>query len=467
MQIEFENMPDYPIYQAIMTAVDEYTGQQGNKQPRYEFYDYPQRLTVLSEMLKLHILREHGDIKKYIELQERVFSLSPGHSRKTDIGLVQIVKWLDRELDAIKIVTPEKDTVVISLLAFGDIYIQKMLDFTFKSMMAVHNLPSLVMEKKVIMYIQTDQESMEKIKASEIYTAMKAIGVLFDFALFPKEVRDELKSPDIIYWILGAAASLGLQYAKSMQAAFHHSYPDIIYSDKYFTELWRLSKDHHAVLLPGMRADEVLLNPLLTPYTTDKSLSVPSPDLMALHMNCLHAVAWPYVVNNRKRAYLYPRSHVHIWEGKDAIEINCPHLNAIWLDYTVLKDLRKRFYMTFDSELDMVCRGENYYIPQESDEIYQLDLSEPDRAALTDGYCDVLACADYMWRIVTHRDCMKFFMRGARIKINREIRPVKDNTMSSGQIVNDKRFLFNAIQSIDPYAHIQLAQSRAHVGKLF
>ena len=54
----------------------------------------------------------------------------------------------------------------------------------------------------------------------------------------------------------------------------------------------------------------------------------------------------------------------------DFVHFNCPHLNAIWLSAETIAKSPKRFYISLDSELDFMCEGENYYIPQERDDLY-------------------------------------------------------------------------------------------------
>lgn len=458
-------MKELELYNEVMADVDKYTGVQGHRMPRYEIYDYPQRLSVLSDSLQLHTLREIGDIKRYLMLQEKILELSPDLQPPPIYSMIQ---WLDSEMDAISKTTPEKDVVVISLLAFGKEYISKMLGYTFKSLMAIGNLPCLVMEKQVIVYIQTDAKGMEIIEADPITLAIRAIGVHFDYAIIPDRIIKLLNNSDITYWMLGAGASLGLHYAKSMSAVFHHSFPDIVYSDKFFSELLRLAKlGHTSILASGMRSDESLLIPKLLSYQKNPGiLSIPSADLISHHLNSLHIVAWPYMVNNRQYSWTYPQNHIMIWESPEYLHINSPHLNALWLDYSITKDLPPRYFWTMDSEMDLICKGENFYIPQEGDEIYQAELSTPERASITDRYSDAITCARGLWTALSHRDLAKFFLRGMRLKINPEIRK-NAKSLSEQQISSEMNFLFNAIQSTDPYAGSDYLLDRTHAGRIY
>lgn len=460
--------PDYPIHKLIMRAVDEYTGKEGNSQLRFEThpYPYPQRLGVLNDTLKMHILREKGDIKEYLSLQEQVFTLCPEQTRKQETALYKIIQWLDIQMQKV-IQKHDVEALVISMAVWGDSYTRKMLDYTFKSLMSFNNLPCLVLEKRVILHIQTTEKDRLTIEGSDIVKRMRAIGVVFEYVIITDEVKTLLVDVDTNYWMIGACASLALWFSSINGAAFHHSYPDMVYSGKFFSELLRLSKSHKAILGPGMRGDESLLIPALTPYTTQEGLSVGAADLMAHHMNGLHLVAFPYVVNNRPKVWTYPQNHVILWESDQSVHFNSPHLNAWWLDHSIIKDLPPRYFWTFDSELDLICKEENYYIPQSCDDLYAAELSAPDRASVRDIYTTALGCAQNMWNVVGHRDVLKFFLRGMIVPLNRTIRPRHEGCFSAEQLRDERNFLFNTILSCDPYENDRFNRPRTHVGRIY
>lgn len=459
-------MRDLEIQQLIMQEVDSYTGLQGSCQPRYENYSYPQRLSQLNANLKVHVLREAGDYKKYLALQKEVFNLVPTQVSSEDRAIYEIISWLDAKLGA---VTPDsqENSFVISLLAFGDEYVQKFVDFTAPSLLAQGNLPYLTKEKNITVYLHTDKKGHELIDKSSAIEKFRELGIQVEYVIIPEELLIHLKNPTIIYWLLGASASLGLHYAKALHATFHHSYPDLVYSDKFFSELHRLSKQHTSILGGGMRSDETLIMPRLEKYRNGYTLAVPSADLMAHHMDCIHMCSWAMVSNNRPNFWTYPQSHVIIWESEEMVHINSPHLMAHWVDYSVIKNLPVRFYMTLDSEMDLLCKNENYYVIQEDDEVYQIELSRPDRQAREDRYCDELGAAELLWSCVSHRDTMKFFFREMKIKLNRAIRPAPSNMMLKSHVEILQIHLYNTILSRDPYSTVQLARGRTHNGYLF
>lgn len=449
---------DLEIHQDIMKVVDEYTGLIGNEQPRYRSYPYPQRLEFLNDNIKTHVLRERGDIALYRQLHEEAGLIKD--------AVYQIVDWLHGKMQEVA-PNPAENCLVISMLVFGDAYVDKLLNQTLKSMMAFGNLPCLAVEKQVVFHLQTTEEGYVCIQGSDIVHRIKALGVRIEYVLIAPAISRLLTSSEINYWMLGASASLALHYAKSLGAAFHHSYPDIVYSEKFFSELLRLSKQHGAILGSGMRSDEHLMLPALAPYTNAVSLTIPHTDLMAHHLNCLHNASWGYLVNNRPNYWLFPQAHVQLWESEDCLHINSPHLMAHWLNYEVIKDLPPRFYMTLDSEMDLICKGEHYYVIGEEDAVYQAELSPPGRQAMHDIYVDVQGVAQTLWQCVTHRDTAKFFFREMRVKINRSIRPLPSNHIPKSHVISLQQYMYNTIMASDPFAGIKLARPRTHLGYIF
>lgn len=461
--------PDIKLYKEVFACVDEYTGLKDCHNARYQFLNYPQRLYVLSEMIKLHVLRESGNIKKFLSMDEELCQNPNYHPNRSSRAVRKIMEWLAIEMAATRApqTVSTRGKIVLSMLVWGPGYTEKMLERTFKSLMAEGNLPYLTSCRYVIIHLQTDLATQGLIEASPIVQRMKEIGVNFEYSIFPSELVADLGAESIKWWMVGAAASLAIHYAKRSNAAFHHSYPDIIYSNKYFTELVRLSKTHNSILGQAYRADESLLLPNLETYDDEQKIDVPSADLAALHLNSMHAGMFSLLVNNRPRFWTYPQSHVMIWEGQENLHFNCPHLNIMWLEPHVLKGIPDRYFMTLDSEIDLLCLGDDFYIPQEVDEIYLVEFSEQCKGVVEDIYVDAHACGRWMWDRITHRDVFKFFVRGMKVKINRTLRPMPTNAMAENQIAAEKNYLFNAMMATDPHMGVRLARPRTHEGRIF
>ena len=177
---------------------------------------------------------------------------------------------------------------------------------------------------------------------------------------------------------------------------------------------------------------------------------------------------WPTLVNNRPAMWCYPQHHYLMWESQDFVHFNCPHLNAIWLSPETIAKVPQRFYISLDSELDFMCEGEDYYIPQDVDDLYLVEFSNQGKQKVEDMYLDAPSYASHFWKLSTNRDNFKFFTRGMRLKINRDVRPINpNNIMADNNIMNEKCFLYNTIISKDPGVGTTLTRPRVHISEGF
>lgn len=461
-----QSSPDFKLFNEIIDLRREWIGIKEWGHPRYSVYDYPQRLCILSDMNRVYILRELGDIDKYLQIEAEINAMPQKGASPLDTCIFDMTNWLRDSINSIVPIHSEKQCVVLSLLAYGKEYTKKCIDIVFKTLMADGNIPTLCKEKQPLFHIQTSIESRDTFESAPIVEKMKQLGVNFQYAIIPESLMKQIDDASV-YWLVGAAATLGIEYARACNAVFHHTYPDIVYSDKYFAELLRLSKTHKAILSPAHRTDQFVVFPRLKPYENDEAISIPSPDLVALSLDAIHMCHWPTIVNNRPAMWCYPVHHYLVWESHEFVHFNCPHLNALWIDPEVIEKFPKRYYISLDSELDFLCEGENYYIPQQDDDLYMIEFSNQGKQRVEDNYTDAVGFAQNFWRLSTNRDNFKFFVRGMKCRINRKVRPVPHNVMQDNGIMNEKVYLINTIQSKDPGVGSGLTRPRTHVGRIY
>ena len=462
----FDKSPDFRVFNEIIEMRRNFLGIKSWGNPRYPYYPYPQRLCLLSDMNRVYILREIGSIEKYLEIEDEINKMHGKLPSPTDSCIYHQAKWVNEQIKAMKNIESEKEKVILSLLCYGKLYINKALGYMLKSLMTQGNLPALCKEKQVIFHVQTDENGRLDFEASPIIQKIKDLGAKFEYCIMPDSLVTEIDMTSV-YWLVGAAATLGIEYARTCNAAFHHCFPDIIYSDNFFAEIIRLSKFHASILAPGHRSDEAALLPSLKPYETNDVISVPSPDLVALELNAVHMAQWPGIVNNRPSHWSYPQSHNIIWETPNTIYLNCPHLNAWWLSKDVIAKSPQRFYISLDSELDFLCEGDNFYIPQVCDSLYLVEFSNQGKQKVEDVYLDAANYAGYFWNLSTNRDNFKFFVRTMQLRINRNVRPIPANIMDEQGAMNEMVYLFNTIQSKDPGIGTTLTRPRSHLGKIW
>lgn len=461
-------MPDKEIYEEIMACASEYLGQPGAYHPRYAVYPFPQRYYVLSDLLKAHVLREAGDIKKYIRLSKEIAKRDSKQVCKNDAALLEMAEWLEDQFsNARPTVKLDRPGVVISMLVWGEKFINKMLTVNFKSMMAENNLPALAKKYAPVFHIQTDESGRNVIENAPVVGEMKALGAQFEYAILPDSLLSK-NDEQLLYWLVGMGASAGLSYARKLGAAFHHSYPDVIYNTEFFSEIVRLSEKHAVVIAPGFSLDECIFMPLVAKYESDGNISIPCDELASLTLNSLHMSCFTNIVNNRPVTFAFPRNHSLIWEGTDSAYLHCPHMNSYWLSARTLQNLPDdRFYMSLDSEMDLICEGENFYVPQAEDKLFMQQIVEQSHYAINDTWGTSIEYGHFFWSLITHRDLFKIFVRGQKVMLNRNIRPTPNNAMTDHQIGAEKAFLFNSCLSVDPMRGQRFKRGRGHVGRIY
>lgn len=461
-----QNSPDYRIFGEIIQMRRQFLGIESWGHPRYPLYPYPQRLCLLSDMNRVYILRELGHLPKFLEIENEINKMAGKLPSPQDVCIYEQAKWVDEQIEAMEPFKSDKEMVVLSLLCYGKDYTYKAINYMFKSLMTEGNLPILCREKQVIFHVQTDESGKQAFEDAPIVAKIKALGAHFEYCLIPDSLVNQIDR-ETVYWLVGAAATLGIEYTRTCNAAFHHSYPDIIYSNCFFSEILRLSKFHSSILAPGHRSDESVLLPSLKPYESDDMISVPSPDLVALELNAIHMAQWPGMVNSRPGPWCYPQNHNIIWETHNTIYLNCPHLNAWWLSKDVISKAPQRFYISLDSELDFLCEGNDFYIPQVCDSLYLVEFSNQGKQKVEDFFLDAANYAGYFWKLSTNRDNFKFFARATQLRINRNVRPIPENIMDEEGAMNEMVYLLNTIQSKDPGVGTTLTRPRTHLNKIW
>lgn len=458
--------PDHRAFNDIIQIRQNFLGMKDWGHPRYHLYDYPQRLCLLSDMNRVYILREIGDMPKFLEIENEINKMPGKEASPQDQCIFDMTNWTLDTINNMRMfkTNSTKKKVIITLLCYGETYTQRCFDIMLKSLMTEGNLPALVKEKCVIFHVQTD--NIERFERAPIIQRIKELGVHFEYVLIPDQLMKQIDA-NSVYWLIGAAATIGLEYARKNNAAYHHCYPDIIYSNNFFSELLRLTKISSSILAPAHRGDESVLLPSIKPYETEENISIPSPDLVALGLNAIHMCHWPTIVNNRPGNWTYPRTHSLIWETHQLVHFNCPHLNAWWLAADIIAKCPQRFYISLDSELDFLCEGEDYYIPQETDDLYMVEFSNQGKQKVEDFFVDAASYAVHFWQLSTNRDNFKFFIRGMKLKINRALRPSIPNTLDEVACMNEKVFLINTVQSRDPGVGTTLSRPRTHLNKIY
>lgn len=132
--------------------------------------------------------------------------------------------------------------------------------------------------------------------------------------------------------LLMQAASLGMGVA-AMQ-------PDIAYAAGFFANLKRLAREHEAIISMNLWADASTALPVLDAWRTPEGdIAISAAELGELGWRYLHPLWRQFLMNGvTDLDHAMPSSHLLSWQGRDAIHIRCPHLNALWLSPRLCRD---------------------------------------------------------------------------------------------------------------------------------
>ena len=456
-------MNEKEIYDAIMASCSEYMGLPDMAVPAYFNFPYPQRLGGLAYLNKWHVLRSSGDIDKFLKLNDAITALPQRQPSGEDVAHENIIRWLQKAMKECKpkdVQTPRKK-FVLSFTVWGEEYTGKLFKYVFASLLAPGNIAALCADRYTIIHIQTNNEGAKFISEHPTTKKLCKAGANIVYEIIPDEVLKSIRTSDMLYWFVGATASMGLTFAKRNGAAFHWGMPDIVYSENYFKELMRLAESHRNIVAIAPRSDEAAITPMIEPYFKKDYLAIPSGDLVAIALNGIHFSEYHGVINNRPAADALPMSHKFIWEAQDTVYFCCPHVNPMHIHPDCLKDMPDRFFHSLDSEIDFIIKGNDFYMTKAEDKMYCLEISNQSKAPLDDRFVNVLDYGRVFWQVVAMRDTLKFFFNAQEVAINREMRPSAP-LIPEKQIRNEREQLKHVILTVDPYKGKILASPRLH-----
>src|SRR5579862_3409932 len=125
--MEFIHAPDYRIFCEIIELRRKFLGIMDWSHPRYEIYDYPQRLCLLSDMNRIYILREIGDLTRYLKYEQEIRQMEGKTNSPQDQCIFDMAEWTYKSIKEMKPFSSEKPRIVLSLLCYGEEYTKKCL----------------------------------------------------------------------------------------------------------------------------------------------------------------------------------------------------------------------------------------------------------------------------------------------------------------------------------------------------
>lgn len=323
--------------------------------------DYPslhESANALRHLVVRHLLKESGDVKNAASILDAL-SLDLGAPEDSDQKFFRLLcRYTTQELEATDptrmeawpaTIWPGSQANVISLVVWGDEYIQRFDQYCARSLAAEGNVPTLKARGPVTLLVHTAARDVEKIRS---LPSLRRLGVTVQARTIPDDVL-EVARGDMKYWLLGAIQSIHLFYASRHGANFLPIFPDVLYSQRYFESLLQLSRNgEDAIFLSGFKASRKDVIAQLEQYSKRDAYAVPAAKLVELALQHVDS----YILNCfiDPLSETLPRNRVLFAHCGNHIEVRAPHYNPVFVRNSIIKETPPRYLMTLDSEIDKI-----------------------------------------------------------------------------------------------------------------
>jgi hypothetical protein len=180
------------------------------------------------------------------------------------------------------------------------------------------------------------------------------------------------------YWLLGVTQQMLIWMAGKQGMGFHSLFPDHLYAEAYFENMWRIAEQHPdgGIAQTGISADiHTCLPEIETFRQEDASLVIPDVELGDMGWRHLHKQMKGNIMGKADLATDMPNSHYMFWVGKDKLHVNCCHMNAVWIPPSKTSKAPIKLYNAIDTMLPLFM-PEKVYIPDAADGLGFLEVSD-------------------------------------------------------------------------------------------
>ena len=288
--------------------------------------------------------------------------------------LALLESWVAQELVALyRHPEPVAKGLLIGASAWGH-YVERFLTFTARSMDAPRNSAALRHNSRTLLF--TDGPGFAPLR--DYAKARQADGFPTQIVVIPDMILQAAKADkDFKFYLLGATHNLQVQYAARYGMGYHMSMPDCIYADGYFPGLLYLAKHYKAIAHTNPSAHVSILDEL--PKTGP--LSFTPEQLGALTWRHLHDQSRSNLMNHGHVVDGYPPSFFHIWQARDALIINSPHLSATYMSPDLCAKAPIRSMSPIDCQLPFLM-GSGFYTPKREHGLVYVEVSDNGKTAL-------------------------------------------------------------------------------------
>lgn len=228
---------------------------------------------------------------------------------------------------------------------------------------------------------------------------------------------------DLQFCMIGCVQNILAHMAGRDGMGFHMLMPDHVYAKGYFANMFRLAKQHDAIVQSGLSVNIESAAPVLEAYRnqdpTGGELVIPDRALGNVAVAHMHAESQALFMNRGRLTpgdELIPRGPRLIWQSKEALHIYSCFQNAVWLAPHLMANAPVAFTSTMDCLLtEFVPPGESgeprIYVPKPSDGLAFIEVSPPGKRVFGQFVSGPQFC-EWLWnRVSFTRDYWPYFKR--------------------------------------------------------
>jgi hypothetical protein len=319
-------------------------------------------------ILNVHFLHQHarqtafqlllnnGDLEGATEAFERLSKLesAPNPADKAlDLLMTRLlpqVAMIERQIAQIDRPADKRGSaLVMSLVVWGDAYLDLFERFLLPSLMADGNLPAVAETVTVTWHIFATKQDRLRLAQNPMFKRVQALSQV-RFEEIPSEVV-ALANGNNCYWLYGALTQTSIRLAQRMRADIHFVNPDTVYSRDFFTALYRLAARSRCILSNSFRTNRDSVCAALEAYRAeDGIIALCAGDLQSLGLQHMHQASRRVVVtaDELKGEYL-PRSTLLMWFEPGALVLHTAHYHPMFISSKLLTSVMRLSYFTVDS----------------------------------------------------------------------------------------------------------------------
>ena len=221
--------------------------------------------------------------------------------------------------------------VLMGCPLWGDEFVARFVKLCLPTLMAPRNRAALSGRCRIVFY--TDQLSFRGL--FNLARDMTMAGLETVVHTVPQEIMSKVGDlPLNKYWLLGITQQLMIHQAGKERMGFHSLFPDHMFAEAYFENLFRIVDANPGVGIAqtGISADIHTCLPEFEHFwLPDHALAVPDRELGDIGLRHLHKQMRTNMMNDADLATAMPNSHFLLWKGRDKLYCSSCHMNAVWI----------------------------------------------------------------------------------------------------------------------------------------